>query len=144
MKNNMEFLVIKDFAAAKAGDVFKEDEETGLYMIDVEDENGGRFVAMDETTLKEFYDKGYLSVGINHEEDCECTCIYEQAVDKIMGFCEEKLAEYAKDSEEDLKSFNEGKLAAPMYLEGITVRTNMSKLLKKVINIIDTTIRPNN
>lgn len=128
----IQYKVIKDFAAAKKGDILTYDPDFELFVMNESDENSARAIFIDEETADEFVEKGYL---ICMEDDSE-----EDAPTKLCKITDliDALSEqYQKDHDDIIAAYNNQEVPTCVKVEADTVYFNMNQILKKVKEIIN-------
>ena len=129
--NYKEYKVIKDFAAAKKGDILTYDPDLKLFVMNESDENSGRAVFIDEETADEFVEKGYL---VCMEDDTEDTTT---KLCKIADLIDTLSEQYQKDHDDIITAYNNQEVPTCVKVEADTVYFNMNQILKKVKEIIN-------
>lgn len=128
----IQYKVIKDFAAAKKGDILTYDPDFELFVMNESDENSARAIFIDEETADEFVEKGYL---VCMEDDSE-----EDAPTKLCKITDliDALSErYQKDHDYIIAAYNNQEVPTCVKVEADTVYFNMNQILKKVKEIIN-------
>lgn len=130
--NYKEYKVIKDFAAAKKGDILTYDPDLELFIMDESDENSARAVFIDKGTADEFVEKGYLAlIECDTEEDATTKlCKIAYLVDTLSE-------QYQKDHDDIIAAYNNQEVPTCVKVEADTVYFNMNQILMKVKEIIN-------
>lgn len=130
--NYKEYKVIKDFAAAKKGDILTYDPDLKLFVMNESDENSARAVFIDEETADDFVEKGYLLLI---EEPIEDTASVK--LSKIADLIDMLSEQYQKDHDDIVAAYNNQEVPTCVKVEADTVYFNMNQILKKVEGIIN-------
>lgn len=136
-----QYKVIKEFGSAKKGDVLVYDEDTELFMFDIDNNGDRRFMAMDEDTADKFAEDMYL-LELEDEPNCdECEdeeyCEYYEKLNKIDNLIHDLKAQYDADHTMIEEKYNNQEIPACVKVEADTVYFNMNQILNKIADIIN-------
>ena len=119
----MKYKVIREAQGLKKGDVLEQDG--GLWSVHEETENSVRDVIMGQEIVDLLLEDGIL---LAEEQDC---------LEKVKGFVNEKLAQYQRDYEQMMESYNNQDIPNCVKVEAETVYYNMTKLLNAIRDIVN-------
>lgn len=131
--NYKEYKVIKDFAAAKKGDILTYDPDLKLFVMNESDENSGRAVFIDEETADSFVEEGCLVCMDNDSEEDNATTKLCKIADLVDTLSEQ----YQKDHDDIITAYNNQEVPTCVKVEADTVYFNMNQILKKIKEIIN-------
>jgi len=126
------YKVIKQFGSALKGDILNYEGNSGLFIMDIVGNTGGRMMAIDEETAEQFVNDGYLINLKEVEKDNSKTKLNE-----IANLITTLKTQYEKDHNDILDKYNDQELPTCVKVEADTVHFNLIKVLNKIESIIN-------
>lgn len=118
----MSYKVIKEFGAAKKGDILVGDE-TGLVSFNISEDDCTRMMSLDYDTADCLCEKGYL-LSIDDKS--------EYKVYATLELIDDLLEKYENNLKETNEKANKGEIQPCVKLEAETVYYNLNKVLNKI------------
>ena len=128
-----QYKVIKEFACAKKGDVLTYKEDSDLFEFDITSNGGYRTMFIDEETADEFVEEGFLEAFDNEPE----MSIEEDKLNKVSEMIDKMLDQYELNSKTVQDRYDKGKIPPCIKVEADTVHYNITKVLNKIKEVIN-------
>lgn len=128
-----QYKVIKEFACAKKGDVLTYNEDSDLFEFDITSNGGYRTMFVDEETADEFVEEGFLEAFDNEPE----MSIEEDKLNKVSEMIDEMLDQNEQDGKTIQNKYDKGEIPACIKVEADTVHDNITKVLNKIKEVIN-------
>ena len=134
------YKVIKEFATGKKGDILSYDEDYKMYVMEVTEGKNHRFMGMDEETINNLVEKGYLLEVADedeNEEDCDEMCPCCEKLTRVEELVDKLITTYHNDLEATMKKAEEHQIPECVLVEAKTVYYNLNKVLKAIKDTIN-------
>lgn len=128
-----QYKVIKEFACAKKGDVFTYNEDSDLFEFDITSNGRYRTMFINEEIADEFVEEGFLEAFDNEPE----MSIEEDKLNKVSEMIDEMLDQYELNSKTVQDKYDKGKIPTCVKVEADTVHYNITKVLNKIKEVIN-------
>lgn len=128
-----QYKVIKEFACAKKGDVLTYNEDSDLFEFDITSNGGYRTMFVDEETADEFVEEGFLEAFDNEPK----ISIEEDKLNKVSEMIDEMLDQYELDGKTVQDKYDKGEIPTCVKVEADTVHYNITKVLNKIKEVIN-------
>lgn len=126
----MQYTFTKDYGFFKAGDILNWDEDINAFTLDVETENGFRAAMLDERTVEDIYEQGFLSTDKDQHNKAD------ETIDKTVELIDTLINKYESDYKEVIDKYSEGEIQPCVKVEAETVYYNLNKVLTKIKNTL--------
>lgn len=128
-----QYKVIKEFACAKKGDVLTYNKDSDLFEFDITSNGGYRTMFVDKETADEFVEKGFSEAFDNEPE----MSIEEDKLTKVSKMIDEMLDQYEQDIKTIQNKYDKGEIPTCVKVEADTVHDNITKVLNKIKEVIN-------
>ena len=156
----MQYTFTKDYSFFKAGDILTWDKDINAFTMDEENENGFRVAMLDERTVEDIYEQGFLSTDKDQHNKADETIdktveLIDTLINKFEAFADllnnllpvdmngikPKAAnpapsQYESDYKEVIDKYSEGEIQPCVKVEAETVYYNLNKVLTKIKNTL--------
>jgi len=126
----MQYTFTKDYGFFKAGDILTWDRDINAFIMDVENENGFRAAMLDERTVEDIYEQGFLSTDKDQHNKAD------ETIDKTVELIDTLINKYESDYKEVIDKYSEGEIQPCVKVEAETVYYNLNKVLTKIKNTL--------
>lgn len=126
----MQYTFTKDYSFFKAGDILTWDRDINAFIMDVENENGFRAAMLDERTVEDIYEQGFLSTDKDQHNKAD------ETIDKTVELIDTLINKYESDYKEVIDKYSEGEIQSCVKVEAETVYYNLNKVLTKIKNTL--------
>lgn len=126
----MQYTFTKDYSFFKAGDILTWDRDINAFIMDVENENGFRAAMLDERTVEDIYEQGFLSTDKDQHNKAD------ETIDKTVELIDTLINKYESDYKEVIDKYSEGEVQPCVKVEAETVYYNLNKVLTKIKNTL--------
>jgi hypothetical protein len=126
----MQYTFTKDYSFFKAGDILTWDRDINAFIMDVENENGFRAAMLDERTVEDIYEQGFLSTDKDQHNKAD------ETIDKTVELIDTLINKYESDYKEVIDKYSEGEIQPCVKVEAETVYYNLNKVLTKIKNTL--------
>lgn len=126
----MQYTFTKDYSFFKAGDILTWDRDINAFIMDVENENGFRAAMLDERTVEDIYEQGFLSADKDQHNKAD------ETIDKTVELIDTLINKYESDYKEVIDKYSEGEIQPCVKVEAETVYYNLNKVLTKIKNTL--------
>ena len=126
----MQYKFTKDYSFFKAGDILTWDRDINAFIMDVENENGFRAAMLDERTVEDIYEQGFLSTDKDQHNKAD------ETIDKTVELIDTLINKYESDYKEVIDKYSEGEIQPCVKVEAETVYYNLNKVLTKIKNTL--------
>lgn len=126
----MQYTFTKDYSFFKAGDILTWDRDINAFIMDVENENSFRAAMLDERTVEDIYEQGFLSTDKDQHNKAD------ETIDKTVELIDTLINKYESDYKEVIDKYSEGEIQPCVKVEAETVYYNLNKVLTKIKNTL--------
>lgn len=126
----MQYTFTKDYGFFKAGDILTWDRDINAFIMDVKNENGFRSAMLDEETVEDIYEQGFLSTDKDQHNKAD------ETIDKTVELIDTLINKYESDYKEVIDKYSEGEIQPCVKVEADTVYYNLNKVLTKIKNTL--------
>lgn len=126
----MQYTFTKDYGFFKAGDILTWDKDINAFTMDEENENGFRVAMLDERTVEDIYEQGFLSTDKDQHNKAD------ETIDKTVELIDTLINKYESDYKEVIDKYSEGEIQPCVKVEAETVYYNLNKVLTKIKNTL--------
>lgn len=126
----MQYTFTKDYSFFKAGDILTWDKDINAFTMDEENENGFRVAMLDERTVEDIYEQGFLSTDKDQNNKAD------ETIDKTVELIDTLINKYESDYKEVIDKYSEGEIQPCVKVEAETVYYNLNKVLTKIKNTL--------
>jgi Fe-S cluster assembly ATPase SufC len=126
----MQYTFTKDYSFFKAGDILTWDKDINAFTMDEENENGFRVAMLDERTVEDIYEQGFLSTDKDQHNKAD------ETIDKTVELIDTLINKYESDYKEVIDKYSEGEIQPCVKVEAETVYYNLNKVLTKIKNTL--------
>lgn len=126
----MQYTFTKDYSFFKAGDILTWDRDINAFIMDVENENGFRAAMLDERTVEDIYEQGFLFTDKDQHNKAD------ETIDKTVELIDTLINKYESDYKEVIDKYSEGEIQPCVKVEAETVYYNLNKVLTKIKNTL--------
>lgn len=126
----MQYTFTKDYSFFKAGDILTWDRDINAFTMDEENENGFRVAMLDERTVEDIYEQGFLSTDKDQHNKAD------ETIDKTVELIDTLINKYESDYKEVIDKYSEGEIQPCVKVEAETVYYNLNKVLTKIKNTL--------